>query len=662
MPLCTFPAALLLLPLLLLLLAARGRAASLTPRAPLRWHTLTLLFRGPRTSETAVPNPFLHFRLDVVFAHAGSAFEARVPGFYAADGAAAHTSAAAGDAWAARFTPPRTGAWTYRAEFLEGPRAAVTAEGRPAYFHGDAGSFHVAETRASPPDLRASGRLQYVGQRYFRHANGEYRLKLGTNTPENLLGYVDFDGDDGVFSFDAHLDDWREGDPTWGPQAKGKALIGALNYLAASRVNSLFAILMTIKGDADSHVHPWLSVAHRARYDVSRLEQWSLVFDYASSLGITLNLAFLETENEALFEHEERLSTATGFADTRKLFYRELIARFAHNLGCTFTLGEENGWTEGKPDDVLPVAERNGPARPWGIGNSDLQRRLFTQYIRAADPYSCPIAVHTFPRDKDAIFTPMLGPTSGARVESASLQLPRKNLTAMETGEWVSRSTAAGMPWVVTADEFGRDTPADVGGVPLDKAALGPGVRGAFAWGHFLAGGAGLEVFAGPADQKLEDFRRFDQAWAEFSRPLRLMQRHGIPFWAMRGADAAVERARDAARYGVYTWAFAREGDVYVVYASRADDVVMRFADVEGDFHVRWFDPRRGASEELRVGSVPTVSGGDDVWLGRPPADGDWVAVVAREVPRRRARLTGVSPHDLVPGAVTMGASEGHWG
>ena len=34
-----------------------------------QWHTITLTFDGPQTSETADPNPFLDYRLDVTFAN-----------------------------------------------------------------------------------------------------------------------------------------------------------------------------------------------------------------------------------------------------------------------------------------------------------------------------------------------------------------------------------------------------------------------------------------------------------------------------------------------------------------------------------------------------------------------------------------------------------------
>jgi len=61
------------------------------------WHKVTITFDGPQTSETADPNPFTDYRLDVTFSKGNKQYI--VPGYYAADGNAAHTSADAGNKW-----------------------------------------------------------------------------------------------------------------------------------------------------------------------------------------------------------------------------------------------------------------------------------------------------------------------------------------------------------------------------------------------------------------------------------------------------------------------------------------------------------------------------------------------------------------------------------
>ena len=71
----------------------------------MRWHPIAITFAGPCTAEAAEPNPFLDYRLTVTFTHTESALQVAVPGFYAADGNAAETSATAGNRWRVRFTP-----------------------------------------------------------------------------------------------------------------------------------------------------------------------------------------------------------------------------------------------------------------------------------------------------------------------------------------------------------------------------------------------------------------------------------------------------------------------------------------------------------------------------------------------------------------------------
>ncbi|MDV7400721.1 hypothetical protein RZS08_55405, partial [Arthrospira platensis SPKY1] len=97
-------------------------------------------------------------------------------------------------------------------------------------------------------DFRGEGRLQYVGRHHLRFAgSGRYFLKAGPDAPETLLACADFDGTQAgkarkprageatptetLHQYGPHLQDWRPGDPTW-KDGKGKALIGALNYLA----------------------------------------------------------------------------------------------------------------------------------------------------------------------------------------------------------------------------------------------------------------------------------------------------------------------------------------------------------------------------------------------------------------------------------------------
>ncbi|MCS7043875.1 MAG: DUF5060 domain-containing protein [Bryobacteraceae bacterium] len=178
------------------------------------WHRITVSFEGPETSEEAVPNPFTGYRLAVDFRHTPTGRTIRVPGFYAADGNAAETSATAGRVWQAHFMPDAEGEWTFRASFRAGPWIAIDpspSAGAPAAFDGAQGRFVVAPTDRKAPDFRARGLLKYTGAHYLQFAGtGEYFLKGGADSPENFLAYAEFDG---TYDLDARF---NEGENTTG--------------------------------------------------------------------------------------------------------------------------------------------------------------------------------------------------------------------------------------------------------------------------------------------------------------------------------------------------------------------------------------------------------------------------------------------------------------
>src|SRR6056297_3524404 len=83
-----------------------------------KWHKVTLNIPGPEVAEWGEMNPFLNYKLDVTFTNGQKSYT--VPGFFAADGNAAETSADVGNTWKVRFRPDATGTWNYTVSFLEG--------------------------------------------------------------------------------------------------------------------------------------------------------------------------------------------------------------------------------------------------------------------------------------------------------------------------------------------------------------------------------------------------------------------------------------------------------------------------------------------------------------------------------------------------------------
>src|SRR5690606_27788188 len=118
-------------------------------------------------------------------------------------------------------------------------------------------------------DHRARGMLRYVGEHYTQYAgSGEYFIQVGSQSPENLLAYFEFDNTkdhggapnkliDGLHRYAAHVKDWRPGDPMW-KNGKGKGIIGALNYLASKGMNTVYSLTMNVDGDG-REIYPWTS-------------------------------------------------------------------------------------------------------------------------------------------------------------------------------------------------------------------------------------------------------------------------------------------------------------------------------------------------------------------------------------------------------------------
>ncbi len=559
-----------------------------------KWHRVAITFTGPDTSEIAGNNPFMNYRLDLRFT-SPSGRVLTVPGHYAADGNAAESGATSGKKWRAFLCPDETGTWTYVTSFRTGSDVAVSSDptvGVPTFFDGAAGSFTISASDKSGPDNRARGALRYAGAHYLQFAEtGQYFLKAGANSPENLLAYADFDNTTPTHRYLPHTGDFQPGDPSW-KGGKGRGLIGALNYLAGKGMNSVHFLTMNVAGDGND-VWPWTSISERYRFDVSKLDQWEIVFAHMDRLGIMLHLNTQETENELLLDNG-------ALGAQRRLYYRELISRFGHHLALTWDLGEENG-EEGAP----------------GSGNTDQQRKEFADFFAAIDVYNHPRVVHPFVGFTDAIFNPLLG---FPNFEGPSLQLESMIDVHQETRKWLSRSASTGRKWVVTLDEIG---PASTGVLP---DALDPNhdlVRRYALWGNLLAGGAGVEWYFGTSypehDLNCEDWRSRDRLWDITRNAITFLQNE-IPFWEFISADSLSSVA------GSYV--LAKPNEAYVIYLPGGGSTILDLGSSNETFEVRWYDPLNGG--QLSTGSVAAISGPGRQSIGSASFTGDAVALVKR--------------------------------
>lgn len=584
-----------------------------------QWHKVTLLLEGIETSEWAKENPFLNYRLSVEFTNGTKQYI--VPGFYAADGNAAETSADAGGAWKVHFRPDEVGEWNYKIFFKKGKNIAISEDagtdtGEPVIFDGREGSFTIEASDKTGPDFRSESRIINGGNGYFhKNESGHLFIKNGADSPENFLAYTGFDQtyryrfgerrsgeanpDAQIHEYAPHISDWNEGDPTW-QDGKGKGIIGAVNYLSGMGINSIYMLTMNIQGDGKD-VWPYNDHNERYRFDCSKLAQWEIVFDHMEQKGVMIHFVLQETENETLLDNGE-----TNVQ--RKLYLRELTARYGHHLGISWNMGEENGPTDWSP-----------------IGQTDEQRKNMAEYIEYINPYKPLVFLHSHASDamQDKYLTPLLG---YQHLDGASMQIGNPAKIHQRITKWIKESERSGHRWIVNMDEIGPHTK---GVLPDSYDAKHDTVRHLALWGSLLGGAGGVEWYFGykfpHTDLGLEDFRSRHEWWKQSTIATDFIQQ--FPLETMSNHNNLISMENPS------SYCFANPGEVYLVYLPKANKPTRLRINSEKEFAVQWFNPREGGP--LQDGTVLEISGNGkgDHAIGQPPSgsdtNNDWVAVIS---------------------------------
>jgi len=566
-----------------------------------QWHPLTVDFEGPAHSESDnQPNPFLDYRLTLqLTSPTGASIE--VPGFFAGDGEGGGN----GNVWRVRFSPDEAGQWQYTASFRSGAAVAIETDasaGSAMSFDGESGSFTVAERDSQAPGFLRYGALEYVGEHYLKFRDGPYWLKSGTDSPENLLAYNGFDNtqDQGgvgptfLHSYDSHRADALPlSDPFFispDTERDSLGLTGALNYLSSQGVNSVYFLPMNLGGDGQD-TYPFISPANtrsaKTHFDISKLYQWSQIFDHAQRRGIALHVVLAETElaNERWLDNGE-------FGLERRLFLRELVARFGFILGMKWNLSEENDF----PADVL---------------------RQTAQYLQDIDWTAKPISVHTH-IEAFQTYRQILGDN---RFSASAIQYRIENAGRL-TEQWRQLSREAGHPWVIDMDE---NTTA----LTTSNAEL---LRKQALYDVYFSGG-NIEWYFGflplppGGDVNLEDFRTRESMWT-FMRHAREFMESNLPFWQMQPDDSLVTgESQDFGGAEV----FALPGQVYSIYLpSATSDANIDLSFESGvEYQQRWFNPETGQFE----GETRALNSDAQQSLGSPPsrAADDWVVLISRQ-------------------------------
>ncbi|MEM1183982.1 MAG: PA14 domain-containing protein [Planctomycetota bacterium] len=580
-----------------------------------QWQALSIDYAGPISGEFADPNPFLDYRLQVEFSGpSGQSYS--VPGYFAGDGAGGAT----GNIWRVKFNPDEPGQWTAAASFRGGTDVAVAAladetpdpsAGTPSSFDGDVDVFTVAPVDSSAPGFASKGRLAFNNTHYLTFPDGTAFLKAGADSPENWLGYVGFDNTtdfgagpstpSGLHEFPTHVADWNPGDPDWdSPDTAdpndGRAIIGALNYLASVGINNIYFLPMNIGGDGkDSwpYADPGINGNGAAgndntRFDISKLEQWEIFFQHAQDKGVFLQWVM----NEAETPNKQELDNAT-LGTERRLFYREMSARFAHHNAMNWNVSEEYNLN-------------------LNLGVNTVLG--FARAIKGQDPYDHPVTVHNAGNP----FNPNSGPWASfigqPDIDLTSLQRARQaDGWGQVVADYRAASTNAGKPIPIMIDE-----PAS----PTRDVANFDDFRKRVIWDILISGGGG-EWFINNRDQSLEDFREFDKIWRETTIARRFIE-DNMPFAEMtpdRGLVTGETSTWDGAEV------FKKAGEVYAIYYPVASNTgTLDLTEAPGTFRLQWFNPRTGAFQ----GTPATVVGGGPVLMPPPPADTseDWAALL----------------------------------
>ena len=340
------------------------------------WHKVTITFDGPKTSEMDERNPFTDYRLNVTFSKGDKTCV--VPGYYAADGNAANSGADSGNKWRVHFTPSEPGEWKYEASLQRGTLVAVSDEPQAgSNYLRESGSFVVEPTDKTGRDFRGKGRLQYVGKHYLQFAGtGEYFLKAGPDAPETLLAYADFDDTVARKQSNVPAQDLaaaRAGLEAGRPDLEGRQGQGPDRRAELPGGQGLQRLLLPAL-QRRRRRRQRLAVRRARRQAALRLLEARPMGHRVRPrhrLGLYLHFKLQENEiddNRRGDKREQGLVPESldggKLGAERKLYCRELIARFGHDLALNWNIGEENTQTHrgGRGHGAVPPRHRSLPA------------------------------------------------------------------------------------------------------------------------------------------------------------------------------------------------------------------------------------------------------------------------------------------------------------
>lgn len=556
-----------------------------------QFHKLTLTFNALACSETS--ETYLNNRLNVTFISPNDKTY-KVPGYFAADGNAAETSAKEGAKWRCHFNPDEVGVWQYEVSFKTGKNIAVSMDetaGTSISLDGFSGEFSVEASDKMGNDFRAKGKLRYVNTPTAQFSNGEYYFEIGTDSPETFLEYEDFDATVGRHDFAEVASNYHIGDPSW-QNGKGTEIIGAVNYLANNGLNIHYMCIMNITGDG-KEVFPFPTKTDFTTYDVSKLHQWQIVFDHMYTKGIALEFVLTEDENSNWFEDVEGIDKHQ-FAISRKLYYREIIARFGY-LNIIYNIGEEANW-EHAEDFYTPKQIEDAAA-----------------YIQNVSPYSDLVSIHNGPSNDFSLFENLESLSDISSLTSISFQGNSWDFTHgyNEILNLKQLSKRNNFNWVVRYSEPYANKLPDL--ELWTSHAL---------WASITAGSVGTHYYSHNGDVNSDNYKGWESYYQRMGFAKDFFETNDIPFWTMENHNIKVNDTTGTVLSDAAL-------NYIVLFLKNGGTTNLNLPD-DNTYTIKWFDPRNGGA--LQNGTIKLLQSANKTSLGYAPHDADksWVVLLTK--------------------------------
>ena len=298
---------------------------------------------------------------------------------------------------------------------------------------------------------------------------------------------------------------------------------------------------------------------NKTHYDVSRMHQWNIVLNHAQEQGILVHFVLAETE----WGNENWLDNGNVGLE-RKLYFRELSARFGYLNGVKWNLSEENDFSVAK-------------------------LREMATYIDIVDPYDHVTAVHTRPDDLSE-YDDLWG---DPLFDAASMQYFRDSAQGL-THAIRALSANAGRKWLIDMDENGFYTTGLTDGNADD-------MRKRVLYDVLFSNG-NIEWYCGyhslplGGDVRLENFRTREEMW-RFSRIAREFLQENFDLADIRLGDHLVDM--NDPEYGEAEVVLQPNEKMAIFVAKGLSPLSLMgptvdMVNLSGTYSVKWISPRTG--------------------------------------------------------------------